>query len=198
MIRRPPRSTLFPSTPLSRPPLHPRHFRGALREPRPQRLLGRQVARADPALPAARRAHVGLVAYALDHLHLVAALERADALARGIGRVVETDHQLLDDVELFRARALRRERAQQQQRRGEGCRAPPHARIPPRPSMPCCRSSAVTSGRRPRNSMNASSASRLPPRLKIASRNRSAVGRSNTPRSSKAAKASAASTSAHL
>ena len=38
--------------------------------------------------------------------------------------------------------------------------------------MPCCFSSARTSGRRPRNSTNASSGSRLPPRARIESRKR--------------------------
>src|SRR5688572_11259063 len=66
------------------------------------------------------------------------------------------------------------------------------------PPRPCWRSSALTSGGRPRKSTKASSALRLPPCERIESRKRCATARSNTPRSSKAAKASAASTSAHL
>ena len=65
-------------------------------------------------------------------------------------------------------------------------------------TRPCWRSSAFTSGGRPRNSTNASSALRLPPADRMASRKRCATPRSNTPCSSNAANASAASTSAHL
>src|SRR5690606_21908424 len=65
-------------------------------------------------------------------------------------------------------------------------------------TMPAWRSSASMSGSRPRNATNASSAGRLPPTARISRRNRSAVAASSTPVSSNAAKASAASTSAHL
>src|SRR6185295_13752246 len=64
--------------------------------------------------------------------------------------------------------------------------------------MPDWRRSASSSGGRPRNSTNASSALRLPPTARIARRKRSAVARSNRPASSNAPNASAASTSAHL
>src|SRR6267154_1482470 len=119
-----------------------------------------------------------LIILALEEVPLVAALDLADAFAVLSGRVRDPDHQLLDDVDRFAVRLAGRLGAHrwdcESERQGPQQRWP-HAANSPGARIPCCFSNARTSGRRPRNSMKASSASRLPPRVRIASRKRWAV-----------------------
>src|SRR5262249_19163188 len=143
---------------------------------------------------AGRQPHVGFLALALEKLQLVPAFDLTDPLPLAARCARDVHHQLLDHVDRLGTRALPCEGERKQAERGGGSQPAscPVARFP------CCFSSARMSGRRPRTSTKASSASRLPPRARMASRKRCAVSRSNTPFSSKAANASAARTSAHL
>src|SRR5262249_43903247 len=65
-------------------------------------------------------------------------------------------------------------------------------------AMPCSSRSGPICGSRPREATKGASGSRLPPDERMQSRKRAAVDRSKGPGTRNAAKASAASTSAHL